>query len=259
MDQFAQAIRQKRTNAISKVWNLPESIQTRLGDKTGRQRAMVEDGHLLLILHKVPEGGKSEREGAYFWRKPDGTWECTGRGGGLGTLRAHVDAYRKRVGELDEVYERAQDATDYFRLLETLGPLSRAALNLRDALQAAREGIPDDRDLIDQRDSAYEVARAAELLHMDAKNAMDYQIAKQAQEQARAGQEMAETGHKLNLLAAIFLPLTAITSVFGMTLRSGLEDSPSWVFWTVFASGLCLGLLIQSRLAKTKPAPKPPE
>ena len=85
---------------------------------------------------------------------------------------------------------------------------------------------------------------------------MDYQIAKQAQEQARAGQEMAEIGHKLNLLAAIFLPLTAITSVFGMTLRSGLEEFPPWLFWTVFASGLCLGCLIHNRLTAKKRAPK---
>ncbi len=257
MDQFAQAVKQGRANALSQVWDLQESIHVRLGDKSGRQRAMVEDGHLLLILHKVPEGGKPEREGVYFWRKPDGTWECTGRGGGLGTLRMHVDAYRKRVDDLEDGYEKARDAADYFRLLEVLGPLSRAAFNLRDALQTARKGISADRDIIDLRDTAYDVARAAELLHMDVKNALEFEIAKQAQEQARTGQEMAQIGHKLNLLAAIFFPLTAITSVFGMALRSGLEEAPAWLFWTIFACGLCLGFVIHNHLTAKKSTPKP--
>ncbi len=253
MDQGVQVARRGPGMGLAQVWNLPESIRVRLGDKSGRQRAMLEDGHLLLILHKMPEGGKPEREGVFFWRQPDGAWESTGRGGGLGMLRKHVADYGRKVDQLEDAYHEAKSAADYFHLLEVLGPLSRAAKNLRDALQAAREGVPEDRDIIDLRDSALDVARAVELVHMDAKNALEFEIAKQAEEQARAGQEMARIGHKLNVLAAIFLPLTAITSVFGMTsLRSGLEEAPPWLFWMIFASGLLLGFIIRSQLAAKK-------
>ena len=40
---------------IPPTWSLPEAIRVRLGQTTyGRQRAMFEEGHLLLVLHKPP-------------------------------------------------------------------------------------------------------------------------------------------------------------------------------------------------------------
>ncbi len=49
-------------------WNLPASIRARLGaNTTGRERAMVAEGHLLLVLHQVPR-----------WRDPDGRWASSG-------------------------------------------------------------------------------------------------------------------------------------------------------------------------------------
>jgi Mg2+ and Co2+ transporter CorA len=54
-----------------------------------------------------------------------------------------------------------------------------------------------------------------------------------------------QTGHRLNILAAIFFPLTAIASLFGMNLRSGLEASPTWVFWVVFLAGIVVGMVVR--------------
>lgn len=36
-------------------WNLPERIKERFGQTHGQQRAMLEEGHLLLILHRLPK------------------------------------------------------------------------------------------------------------------------------------------------------------------------------------------------------------
>ena len=48
---------------IPPTWNLPEAIRVRLGQSTyGRQRAIVEEGHLLLVLHKPPGPDDRGRE-----------------------------------------------------------------------------------------------------------------------------------------------------------------------------------------------------
>ena len=64
---------------LSPFWqHLPAEIKERFGQKrSGRQRAMVAEDHLLLVLHKVPQPGKREREGIFFWRKPDGSWDSS--------------------------------------------------------------------------------------------------------------------------------------------------------------------------------------
>ena len=39
--------------------------------------------------------------------------------------------------------------------------------------------------------------------------------------------------------------MTAIASLFGMNMRSGLEDSPTWVFWAVFLAGILVGVIVR--------------
>lgn len=56
---------------IPPTWNLPETIRNRLGASTyGRQRAMLEDGHLLVILHKPPGPDDAKREGCFSGAVP---------------------------------------------------------------------------------------------------------------------------------------------------------------------------------------------
>ena len=71
-------------------------------------------------------------------------------------------------------------------------------------LQEARKLVPDDRDLINLRDRAYEIERTADLLYNTAKNAMDFTIAVRAEEESRASRRMAVSAHRLNILAAFF-------------------------------------------------------
>jgi hypothetical protein len=226
-------------------WDLPKEIVTRFGQTPGRQRAMFADGHLLLVLHKAPSADEGERRGAFFWRKPNGDWESTEKGRGIKMLRAHVEAYSTLQKRLEEKYEDADKADDYFHILEQVAPLSHAANNLHDVLQAAREAVHEDRDIIDLRDWAYQIERGFELLYTDTKNALDYSIAKRAEEEAKLSHQAVQTGHRLNILAAIFFPLTAIASLFGMNMRSGLEDSPTWVFWAVFLAGILVGAVVR--------------
>ena len=238
-------------------WELPDEIKARLGEKAGRQRSMVADDHLLLVLHKVPEAGQLEREGVYFWRSPSGDWRFSGGGPGLFVLRQHLEAYGAAVQELERHYDTASGASDYFRILEAVVPLHRAARNQHTALQTARESLPDVRELITLRDEAGDIERASELIATDAKNALDYSLAKQAEEQSRLSDELTRVAHRMNLLAALFLPLTAVTSVFGMNLPSGLEKASRSLFWSIIVFGVLLGaaflgVIVGRRGTKTK-------
>lgn len=226
-------------------WDLPDGIRKRLGAGCGRQRAMLADDHLLLVLHAAPTPGDSNREGVYFWRRPDGEWAFSGlRGVPRDQLKAHAQRFSEEVDRLDELYDRADGARDYMALLQGTGPLQRAAQHLYETLQAAREAVPEDPFLIDMRDRAYEVARAAELLHQDARNALDCALMERTEAQARTSHALAIAGHRLNILAALFLPMTAVSSVFGMNLPSGLQDAPAWLFWLVLGCSLLLGVVL---------------
>lgn len=228
-------------------WDVPQRMRERLGRKSvGRQRAMIDGGHLLLVLHKAPTDGSREREGVFFWRDPQGTWRGSEGNHGLRAVQDHVAGYETSEDHWARVYDGYTGHEELFHLLEALGPLQRSAKNMHAALQDAREGIPQDRDIVDLRDQAYDTHRGLELLYMDARNALDFAIARKAKAQARLGAESVAMEGRLNVLAAIFLPLTAIGGVFGMNLVHGLEQSPPWTFWLVFGCGLLLGLGVRS-------------
>ena len=39
---------------LPKSWEIPDAIRNRLGREAGPQRAMLEEGHLLVIAHRMP-------------------------------------------------------------------------------------------------------------------------------------------------------------------------------------------------------------
>ncbi|MGB7416018.1 MAG: CorA family divalent cation transporter [Thermosynechococcaceae cyanobacterium] len=234
-------------------WAIPLVIKQRLGQKeAGQQRAMVADNHLLLILHKVPKSGSRKRTGVFFWRNPNGDWQYSGGGNGLEKLRSHVKAYSEAEQKLTDQYGLASTSVDYFHLLENIGPLRRATENLQATLQAAREAIADDLNIIDLRDASIELTRTLDLLYADAKNALDYTLAKQAEEQALLSHKSVQTAQRLNILAAVFLPLTALSSLFGMNLRSGLENQSGTLFWLVLVGGIGLGVITRDWILRGK-------
>jgi hypothetical protein len=223
---------------------LPNPIKARFGLKhAGRQRALAAEGHLVLVLHKVPREGDLERQAIIFWRRPDGSWDSSD-GAGLLHLIQHVDAFESVAGELTAEYKKAASARDCFRILGQVGPLHHAARNLYATLQAAQEAVPDDRDLIDLRDEAYDLERTLDLLHIETKHALDFQVATQAEEEARLSRQAIQIANRLNVLAAIFFPLMTLANIFNMNLRNVSENAGALPFWLVLLSGVAIGLAI---------------
>ena len=236
-------------------WKLPAEIAVRLGKASyGAQRAIFEADHLLLVLHEPPAPREAERTAAVFLRQPSGKWLYQGADNGEFALRQLLDRYRQRLAELDRQQSTAVTADELFRILDVAIPLARAAANLRDALQAGREAVKADAILIDLRDEAVSLARGLELLLADARLALDYRLARQAEEQVLAAQAVSRAQHKLNILAALTLPLMTVATLFGMNLPSGLEGLRAPLFWALLAGGLVLGLVAK---AWVKAAPVP--
>jgi Mg2+ and Co2+ transporter CorA len=221
-------------------WAVPAIFRRRLGVKAGRQRAMVADGHLLLILNAPPEAGSYKRKAALFWRDPKAQWRSTVSVEALRSLHRLVEGYEKAARELEERLERDDDAASLHEVLSRSVPLTRAARNLQLALQEARQAI-DDPELINLRDHAGEAERTLELVREDAKIALDFLLARKSEEHAEHAARIAATGHRLNLLAAIFLPVTALGAIFGMNLPHGLERSGPALFWGVTIATVASG------------------
>lgn len=241
------------TSLLPASWELPAAIRERLGDDVGRQRAMVADGHLLLVLHAPPQPDQDERQGRFYWRKPDGTWTPKGMTHGQLALGELLTEYERAIDDIDHAEDVASAAAEYFAILTAINPLVRSTRNLHDALQEARQAVPKDRQLIVLRDRAYNLSRRAELLYNDAKAALDFAIAKRGEEQAAASERMAVASHRLNLLVAFFFPLATLCAIFGMELRHGLEQfEPPGPVIAIIGAGLLLGLVLM--MFMTRPA-----
>lgn len=237
----------RRSPLLPASWDLPEVIVARVGDTVGRQRAMVHEGHLLLLLHAVPAPDDSERKPALFWRAPDGTWRgTTARGGGPALLSQHLKAFDQAIEALEKKTETAQTAEDWFELIKAAGPLHRTTRHLFATLQQAREALPDARHLILARDQANDLERAAELVHEEAEQGLRFALARQAEAQAQAAEQMTRASHRLNLVVALFLPLTAVAGIFGI---DGLKVEPL-IVWASLGLSTGLGFLLSLRLAK---------
>jgi hypothetical protein len=213
----------KSSTLLPVAWEVPAEFRDRLGEQAGRQRVMTADGHLLVVLHEPPGPDTAKREGRYFWRDPAGRWTPSGKSPGQPGLGELLAEFERKLDALQRDEDAAKTARDYFDLLNRLNPMVRTARNLHAALQAAREAVPDDRLLLVWRDRAYAIERSAELLHNDAKNALDFAVAQRAEEEAESTRRVEAAGHRLNVMAAFFFPLATMAAFFGMELRNGLE------------------------------------
>lgn len=234
------------TQIIPKLWTtIPEAIRNRVGREPGPQRAMLEEEHLLIILHQIPGPDDASRRPALFWRQPDGTWKSNPDSGGVLGLQNHLNGFATRLDELDKAEHIAQTATEYHKVLEAIAPVLRSSRGLHRALQQAREFVKVDRELINLRDMAASIERNAELLLQDAQFGLNFTVAKQAEAQAQSAQRMANTSHRLNVLAALFLPLSTLAGLFSMTMRGPLEDRIE-NFWLVAVIGIVVGLVMST-------------
>ena len=232
---------------LPEVWNVPQIFRDRLGEVAGRQRAMQAEGHLMLIPHAPPGPQDNDRIGRFFWRTPDGVWSSDAFGGGSNAMDKHLSEYATLVEKYEHQNEAAVTADDYFDVIYGLAPLQRSARHLHEVLQDARKMCPEDRDLITQRDRSYQISRMCDLLHNDAKNGLEFSIAKRTEEQAQSSQQMAVSAHRLNMLAAFFFPIVTLTAIFGVNLKHGLEEqSPPLPFAICITLGLICGFVLKA-------------
>lgn len=69
----ALPIMKPEISLLPKLWTtIPEAIRNRVGREPGMQRAILEEQHLLIILHQIPGPDDASRKPALFWRQPDG-------------------------------------------------------------------------------------------------------------------------------------------------------------------------------------------
>jgi Mg2+ and Co2+ transporter CorA len=240
-----------RSKLLPSVWEIPPYFHNRLGDRAGRQRAMVDNGHLLLVLHQPPQLNSKHREPQLFYRKPDGTWHSNADGSGLAALGKHLERFDRLLETLEIQEDQAKTANEYRSLIEEMLPLKRMAANLHATLDEARKGLPQVRELINFRDHAYEISRAADLLFEAIKAGAELAQTRMAEAQARHAHGMAQSAHRLNLLVAFFFPLATMAAVFGMNLQFGLEEIKGpQPFLIVCLCGVVLGILLLGSIIK---------
>ena len=246
---------------LPEAWQVPAVFRRRLGATVGRQRAMESEGHLLLVLHAPPDPEEATREPRIYWCTPQGNWRSSHYGDGDAALERHLGDFAATLAAIDEQLERARHAKEYFAVLRRLVPLHRTIRNQHAALQQAREKLSDVRGIISFRDRSGDLEREAELLHADARNGMDFTVAREAEEQSRRASDTNRVAHRLNVLAAMFLPLATLSSVMGMdNYPPPLAD---WVqphvFWGVVAAGVGLGILLTLILGRRPRRRRPPK
>lgn len=230
-------------------WQIPAAIRGRVGREAGSQRAIFEEGHLLLILHEPPAPDMIQRIPAFFWRQPSGEWKTHRTTMPCGTLGDFLANYEKLILELETLENTASAAATFHGILEVAAPLLRAIRQFHRAIQHARDFVKDDRELINYRDRAAGLERTGELLLQDAQFGLNYIVARQAEAQAENARRMTATAHRLNILAALFLPLTAVASVLAMDVKSRIPDTFE-NFWLIVGGSFGLGLLIAFAIRK---------
>lgn len=225
---------------LPKEWALPAPIRNSFSERAGRQRFIVSEDHLLISLHWVPQVNVERRIGVYLWRQPNGSWysyrePITGEAPvdplrpdlEHRLLKATLKAYDQQEDQLERQQEQAESPAQYLQVLRETITMQHAIKNLHETLEA----IPADLDdsLPQLRDYAYEIRRSYEFLYSFSRNGLEIYQAEQAEVANRRA-------NQLNLIAAFTLPLTALASVFGMSLEIG-----GTTFFLITALGLVWG------------------
>jgi hypothetical protein len=105
--------------------------------------------------------------------------------------------------------------------------------------------------LISLRDMGRDVEREVELVYGHARSGLDFAIAKGVEDNAEHSRHVIDSSHRLNLIPATFLPITALGTLLGINLRSGLEGwNEPYLFWVVAGVAFVLGFAIRTSLPK---------
>lgn len=218
----------------------PELLE-QFSNRPGHQRCVEGRNELLLVVHEVPSPGIPEREAIFFWRRRDGRWTQPG-GPGLSELVDLLERYARSIDLHESVIDEADTAAEIFDILRHSGPLSRSLRNLVQAMEQTLAADQDDREIRACRDRARELERAADLLHNDARVTLEFWQAERAEEHARSAARLGKIAFRMNLMAGFFLPLMAMSSLFGMNVTIPHYMVP-W-FWGILGTGILTGAAI---------------
>ncbi len=238
------------TKILPTDWEVPPPLRARFGEQAGHQRMMANAGHLLLVLHEPPAPNVSERQAKVFWRNPQGIWKVSDTSeNGLKALQQYLHKYLYVIEKLEKQLDSAKQAQDFFQILRTATPLLRSVRHMHHTLRQARETFPEVRELILCRDQAYQLERTLELLHTEARYALDFTIAQHSEEQTQHAEQIAKFNNRLQLLASFFLPLTTLATVFGMNFPQTMSYFDSFLtFWVVLIMGITLGIYLKRKV-----------
>ena len=91
------------------------------------------------------------------------------------------------------------------------------------------------------------------LLAAHARSGLDFSIAASTEESARNSEHVLASQHRLNRIAATFLPISALGALLGMNLPNGLElfRSP-YLFWAVALGAFLLGFVVRASVDHSK-------
>jgi len=241
------------------TWDIPQIFRDRLGVTAGRQRAMVHEGHLLLLLHGPPSDDHAARGGRFFWRDPGGHWSAASTGKPCRSLDLHLAEYEAIVADIDEREPSEENAVELHADITALAPLVRASRNLHAALQHARDMLTEIEELIVYRDRAYQIERMADLAYQDAQNTLGFTTALQAEAQAVSGHQMARSSYRLNLLAAFFFPMATLSAIFGVNMKHGYEEAMEpYPFLGLIALSIACGFGLKAFVDSDVPPPNSP-
>ena len=233
---------------LPEAWEVPQAFRDRLGEEAGRQRVMEAEGQLLVVLHAPPTPGKHIRFGKTYWRNAEGAWKPVAQDHTSNPIGELLDQYNEVLDSIQQIVDDADRAREYFDVLSALVPLVRACKNLHEVLTETRNIARDDRALILLRDRSYTLSRRAELLQHDAKNMLDFVIARRAEVQAEEAQRQTKAAYRLNVIVALFFPVATAASVLGIELTNGLEGLdnlyPGLPIYSVVGVGLLLGIIL---------------
>lgn len=219
-------------------FEVPPALAPHLSRSVGRQRVLSHEGTVLIILHRPPIDDHWKREGVFLLKSPDGSWKCRGER----TPKVFLESYRNAARGFDEEFEGTLKVSELFELLDRLVPLRRAARNVHAVLVEAGKVVPDDAELTEWINFAYETERGLDLVYEDIRNAIDAHLARVEEAQMELSKQSLIATDRLNLLVALFLPLATLASVLGMNLSHGLNPHDPLVFYGVTAAGCLLGL-----------------
>jgi Mg2+ and Co2+ transporter CorA len=227
-----------RTFKLPDHFDVERELLEQFSNRPGHQRCVEGHDELLLVVHEVPQPGVPEREALYFWKRHDGRWTQPG-GPGLSELSELLDRYALAIDGHEEVIDDADTAAEIFAILRHSGPLARSTRNLVLALEQTLAADHDDREIRSLRDRARELERAADLLHADARVTLEFWRAERAEEHSRASARLGRIAFRMNLLAGFFMPVMALSGLFGMNVA--IPEFARPFFWGILVAGMVIG------------------